>query len=44
MTRLTSSWSGLGCRSTVEDLDDCFRFQVLSLEAPVAEFCEFYGV
>ena len=34
----------LGRRSTVEALDDCFPFQVLSLEAPVAEFCEFYGV
>jgi hypothetical protein len=34
----------LGRQSTVEDLDDCFPFQVLSLEAPVAEFCEFYGV
>jgi hypothetical protein len=34
----------LGRQSSVEGLDDCFPFQVLSLEAPVAEFCEFYGV
>ena len=34
----------LGRQSAVEDLDDCFPFQVLSLEAPVTDFCDFYGV
>ena len=31
-------------QSTLEDLERCFPFQVLSLEAPVAEFYDFYGV
>jgi len=30
--------------SSLQDLDRCFPFQVLSLEAPVAEFYDFYGV
>ena len=33
----------LGRQSTVEGLDDCFPFQVLSVEAEVAQFCDFYG-
>jgi hypothetical protein len=31
-------------QSSLEDLDECFRFQVLTLEAPMHEFYEFYGV
>jgi hypothetical protein len=34
----------LGRQSSLERLDDCFPLQVLSLEAPVFEFCDFYGV
>jgi hypothetical protein len=30
--------------SSPQDLDCCFPFQVLSLEAPVVEFYDFYGV
>ena len=31
-------------QSSLEDLDRCFPFQVLSLEAPVRAFDEFYGL
>jgi hypothetical protein len=31
-------------QSSLQDLDCCFPFQVLSLEAPVVEFYDFYGV
>jgi hypothetical protein len=31
-------------QSRLQDLDNCFPFQVLSLEAPVVEFYNFYGV
>jgi hypothetical protein len=34
----------LGRQSSLEDLDHCFPFQVLSLEAPVLDFYHFYGV
>ena len=34
----------LARQSRLEELDQCFPFQVLALEAPVAEFYEFYGV
>lgn len=34
----------LGRQSTLERLDDCFPFRVLSLEAPALEFYDFYGV
>jgi hypothetical protein len=34
----------LGRRSSLEHLDDCFPLQLLSLEAPVLEFYDFYGV
>jgi hypothetical protein len=30
--------------SSLQDLDGCFPFQVLALEAPVREFHDFYGV
>jgi len=30
--------------SNLQDLDRCFPFQVLSLEAPAIEFYDFYGV
>lgn len=30
--------------SSLQNLDDCFPFQVLALEAPVVEFYDFYGV
>ena len=30
--------------SSLQDLDSCFPFQVLSLEAPAVEFYDFYGV
>jgi hypothetical protein len=33
----------LGQQSSLEGLDRCFPFQALALEAPVAEFHEFYG-
>jgi hypothetical protein len=31
-------------QSSLHDLDSCFPFQVLSLEAPAVEFYDFYGV
>jgi hypothetical protein len=34
----------LGRQSSLEGLDRCFPFQVLKLEAPVADFYRFYGV
>jgi hypothetical protein len=34
----------LGRQSSVEGLDQCFPFQVLSAEASVLEFYDFYGV
>jgi len=34
----------LGHQSTVDDLERCFPYQVLGLEAPASEFYEFYGV
>jgi len=34
----------LGRQSSLEGLDHCFPFQVLSLEAPVLDFYHFYGV
>lgn len=34
----------LGRHSSLEGLDHCFPFQVLALEAPVTNFCRFYGV
>lgn len=34
----------LGRQSSLEGLDQCFPLQVLSVEAPVREFYEFYGV
>jgi hypothetical protein len=34
----------LGRQSSLEHLDDCFPLQLLSLEAPVFEFYDFYGV
>jgi hypothetical protein len=34
----------LGEQSTLEQLDQCFPFQVLRLEAPAVEFDEFFGV
>ena len=34
----------LAGRSTLEDLDRCFPFQVLALEAPAGDFSRFYGV
>jgi len=34
----------LGRQSTLEHLDECFPLQVFSLEAPVFEFYNFYGV
>ena len=34
----------LGRQSSLEGLDRCFPFQVLALEAPVADFYRFYGV
>jgi hypothetical protein len=34
----------LGRQSSLEGLDTCFPFQVLSLEASVLEFYDFYGV
>ena len=34
----------LGRQSSLQDLDDCFPFQVLALEAPVSAFYHFYGV
>jgi hypothetical protein len=35
---------GLRQHSSLQHLDCCFPFQVLSLEAPVVEFYDFYGV
>jgi len=29
--------------ASLQDLDGCFPFQVLALEAPVREFHDFYG-
>jgi hypothetical protein len=34
----------LGRQAGLEGLDGCFRFQVLRVEAPAAEFYDFYGV
>jgi hypothetical protein len=34
----------LGRQSSLENLDQCFPFQVLGLEGSVLEFCELYGV
>lgn len=34
----------LRLHSSLEDLDCCFPFQVLSLEAPAGEFYDFYSV
>jgi hypothetical protein len=34
----------LGRQANVDGLDQCFPFQVLSVEAPVREFYEFYGI
>jgi hypothetical protein len=34
----------LGRQATMDDLDDCFPFQVLTLEASVVDFRECYGV
>lgn len=33
----------LGRQTSLDDLDQCFLFQVLSVESPVTEFYEFYG-
>jgi hypothetical protein len=34
----------LGEQSTLEQLDQCFPFQVLRLEAPAVEFYKFLGL
>jgi len=31
-------------QSSLDSLDQCFPFQVLSVEAPVLEFYAFYGI
>jgi hypothetical protein len=35
---------GLERQASLDDLDQCFPFQVLSVEASVLEFYEFYGI
>ena len=34
----------LARQSTLDNLDHCFRFQVLRVDASVLEFYDFYGI
>ena len=34
----------LECQSSLDDVGQCFPFQVLSVEASVREFYDFYGI
>ena len=34
----------LECQSSLDGVGECFPFQVLSVQAPVQEFYDFYGI